>query len=86
MEERSIYAVEEAEDRALLAEAVRAGRRGFAVLMPEDLGGEVEEVFRLAGFRRVEVDRSGWPRRLVVRADGTLHVFEKVEEGVYRYV
>ncbi|ACB39166.1 hypothetical protein [Pyrobaculum neutrophilum] len=85
MEPRAFYDITEEEDRAELAKLIKAGVYSYAVLIPEDLPRrDVEEVFRAAGFSRVEVDASSWPRQIAVRTEGGTYVFKKVEEGVYR--
>ncbi|AFA40255.1 hypothetical protein Pogu_2228 [Pyrobaculum oguniense TE7] len=85
MEPRLIYDVTEEEDREELAQLVRGGVFDYAVLIPEDLPrDDVEEVFKKAGFSRVEVDASSWPRELAVKTERGVYLFKKVEEGVYR--
>lgn len=85
MEPRSFYDITEAEDRKELAQLIKTGVFGYAVLIPEDLpAGEIEAVFREAGLREVAVDASRWPRQVVVRTEAGVYVFKKVEEGVYR--
>ncbi len=85
MEPRSFYDITEAEDRRELAQLIKAGIFSYVVLIPEDLpAGEIEAVFREAGFREVVVDASKWPRQAAVRTEAGVYVFKKVEEGVYK--
>ncbi len=85
MEPRSFYDITEAEDQRELAQLIKAGIFSYAVLIPEDLpAGEIEAVFKEAGFREVAVDTSKWPRQAAVRTEAGVYVFKKVEEGVYK--
>ncbi|ABL88432.1 conserved hypothetical protein [Pyrobaculum islandicum DSM 4184] len=85
METRSFYDVTESEDRKELARLIRVGVFDYAVLIPEDLPkGDIEEIFREAGYREVFVDISAWPRQIVVRTEDGVYAFKKVEEGVYK--
>jgi len=85
MEPRAFYDVTAEEDRAEVAQFIKAGVFNYALLMPEDFPrGDLEDVFKRAGFAQVEVDASQWPRRVVVKTERGAFRLEKVEEGVYK--
>jgi hypothetical protein len=85
METRPFYDVTEPEDRKELARLIKAGVFNYAVLIPEDLPtGDLEALFKEAGYREVSLDASKWPRQVTVKTENGIYSFKKVEEGVYK--
>ena len=85
METRAFYDVTEPEDRKELAQLIKAGVFNYAVLIPEDLPtGDLEALFKEAGYREVSLDVSKWPREVTVKTENGVYTFKKVEEGVYK--
>ncbi len=85
METRALYDVTEPEDRKELAQLIKAGVFNYAVLIPEDLPtGDLEALFKEAGYREVSLDVSKWPREATVKTESGVYTFKKVEEGVYK--
>ena len=85
MEARAFYDVTEPEDRRELAQLIKAGVFNYAVLIPEDLPtGDLEAVFKEAGYGEVSLDASKWPRQVTVKTENGAYTFKKVEEGVYK--
>jgi hypothetical protein len=85
VEARAFYDVTEPEDRKELAQLIKAGVFNYAVLIPEDLPtGDLETLFKEAGYREVSLDVSKWPREVTVKTEDGVYTFKKVEEGVYK--
>jgi hypothetical protein len=85
VETRAFYDVTEPEDRKELAQLIKAGVFNYAVLIPEDLPtGDLEALFKEAGYREVSLDVSKWPREVTVKTENGVYTFKKVEEGVYK--
>jgi hypothetical protein len=85
VETRAFYDVTEPEDRKELAQLIKAGVFNYAVLVPEDLpAGDLEALFKEAGYREVSLDVSRWPREVTVKTEDGVYTFKKVEEGVYK--
>jgi hypothetical protein len=85
VETRAFYDVTEPEDRKELAQLIKAGVFNYAVLIPEDLPtGDLEALFKEAGYREVSLDVSRWPREVTVKTEDGIYTFKKVEEGVYK--
>jgi hypothetical protein len=85
VETRAFYDVTEPEDRKELAQLIKAGVFNYAVLIPEDLPtGDLEALFKEAGYREVSLDVSRWPREVTVKTENGVYTFKKVEEGIYK--
>jgi hypothetical protein len=85
VETRAFYDVTAPEDRKELAQLIKAGVFNYAVLIPEDLPtGDLEALFKEAGYREVSLDVSRWPREVTVKTENGVYTFKKVEEGVYK--
>jgi hypothetical protein len=85
VETRAFYDVTEPEDRKELAQLIKADVFNYAVLIPEDLPtGDLEALFKEAGYREVSLDVSKWPREVTVKTENGVYTFKKVEEGVYK--